>query len=144
MVFSRRGTSTKVRPFATRFATIAILGPLLFAGGCGHWDRTQQAMQAAQRGQSYNRQGNFEEAIGAYTEAIQLKPDFVLAYQNRGRAYNDKGDFHKAISDFTEAIRLNPNFGEAYYWRGLSYKEAGVLDKAERDLARAKQLGGEA
>src|SRR6516162_1004389 len=57
---------------------------------------------------------DYTKAIGDFTEAIRLDPNFALAYYNRGLAYANKGNYDKAISDYTEAIRLDPNYTQAY------------------------------
>ena len=70
-------------------------------------------------------------AIEDYTKAIELKPDFAIAYINRGVAYNDKGDHDFAIADCIKAIHLKPNFAEAYNNRG------GCLQASQRRFDRA-------
>ena len=47
------------------------------------------------------------EQLRFYTEAIRLKPDDALAFNNRGLARRDKGDLDGALQDYTEAVRLN-------------------------------------
>ena len=54
-----------------------------------------------------------KKAIAYYTQAIELKPDFLQAYSNRGAAYAEKGEFDKALKDFTKAIQLKPDLSEA-------------------------------
>ena len=99
----RRKTATKLPAGATRFVTIAILGPLLVAAGCDNQDTARQALE---RGNSYYEQEDFESAIAAYTEAIRLKPDYAVAYNARGLAYEERGDKTKAEKDFAQAKKL--------------------------------------
>ena len=49
------------------------------------------------------------DLAGDYSEAIRLKPDYALAFQNRGIAYRKLG--HRALSDedFRKARELDPN-----------------------------------
>ncbi len=42
---------------------------------------------------------SYDEAIEAYTKAINLNPDYVEAYTNRGMSYRIKGDTEKAKRD---------------------------------------------
>ena len=42
------------------------------------------------RGLDYVAQGDYEEAIGAFTSAIEMKPDYVPTYVLRGEAYRAK------------------------------------------------------
>jgi len=41
-----------------------------------------------------------------YNQAIELNPQYGLAYRNRGNAKRKKGDLDGAIADFNRAIKL--------------------------------------
>ena len=47
-----------------------------------------------------------------YNEAIRLKPDYAVAFNNRGNARRAKGDIEGALQDYDEAIRLG------YFYKG--------------------------
>lgn len=103
--------------------------------------RPQQNAQAYLRsGEARRKQGNHDEAIAAYTEAIRLDPALIVAYNNRGLARREKGDKDGAIADYTEAIRLNPAFAVAYTNRGYMFQEKGNLDEAIADYTEAIRL----
>ena len=89
-------------------------------------------------------EGNYDEAIRYYNEAIKLHPDFAEAYYQRGDVHSLKHDFDSAIIDFTKVIELNPDFAEAYSHRGVfrslkhdfnnaiaDYTEAILLDAGD-------------
>ncbi|MCI0552265.1 MAG: TIR domain-containing protein [Anaerolineae bacterium] len=61
-----------------------------------------------------------DEKIRYYTEAIRLKPDDAISYNNRGEALLEAGDLRSALQDFNEAIRLKPDYADAYSNRGLA------------------------
>jgi tetratricopeptide (TPR) repeat protein len=63
--------------------------------------------------------GDLQGAIEDNTHAIQLKPDYVDAYNNRGSAYYDQGDFKAAVQDYDRAIQLKPDYALAYNNRGI-------------------------
>jgi len=86
-----------------RFVSIAILGPLLGAAGCGNENEAQRAFE---RGVAHADLGETDKAIADYTEAIRLKPDDAKAYYNRGVAFEDSGDKSKAEQDFAKAKKL--------------------------------------
>ena len=71
-------------------------------------------MVNAPSGSAHFDNGNFDEAIMDFTEAIRLDPTLAEPYCNRGAAYYEKGHYDKAFADFTEAVRLKPTFAEAY------------------------------
>lgn len=82
-----------------------------------------------ERGANHLAAGECDEAIFAFTRAIELDPDTAMAYFGRGLAHfklggwADREPFNMAISDFTSAIELYPDFTQAYYNRGLAYNQ---------------------
>jgi tetratricopeptide (TPR) repeat protein len=84
--------------------------------------------------------GEHDKAIGDYTEAIRLAPNYAHAYCCRGLAWYMKGEHDKAIADYTKAIRLAPNYAHAYSGRGLACYMKGEHDKAVGDYTEAIRL----
>ncbi len=64
------------------------------------------AQQYYEEGQSYVKQADFGKAVGAYTQAIQVKPDFVGAYLQRGLAYCFEHETDKALADWKKVGEL--------------------------------------
>ena len=84
----------------------------------------------------------FQGAIDAYTQSLQLNPNIAESYNKRGIAKSNIGQYESAFSDFNEAIRLNPKFATAYTNRGYytkvkleQYKEAIADFDTAIDLA---------
>ena len=75
-------------------------------------------------------QGNYDEAIKAYDEAIMLDPNYAYAWDGKGAALYDQGNYDEAIKALDEAIRLNPNFVEAWYNKGSILDIQGKYDDA--------------
>ena len=88
------------------------------------------------KGNRHLVQGQFDEAIAAYTKVIQLDPESVTAYSNRGEAYYAIGEYDKAIADYTKAIEMDSEFWLAYYHRGLAYESKGEYEKAASDYEK--------
>ena len=49
------------------------------------------------------------KTIVDFNQAIQLKPDYVDAFNNRSVAYKRKGDMDKAKVNFEKAHELDPS-----------------------------------
>jgi tetratricopeptide (TPR) repeat protein len=98
------------------------------------------AMYYSNRGDSYLKNGNYDQAIAEYTQAIELDPSLSSLYYNRGVAYANKADYDNAISDFSQVIKLNPKDGEAYFERGYNYSMKGDLELAIADYTQVIQL----
>jgi Flp pilus assembly protein TadD len=80
------------------------------------------------------------EAIKDFDQAIQLDPNFAIAYYNRGSSYQVLGQYEHANQDYDRAIQLNPNFTFAYNSRGASYHALGQYERAIQDYDKAIQL----
>ena len=95
----------------------------------------------------YNRRGirsydlgEYENAILSYEKAINLKPDYAIAYYNRGCVNTKLGESERAIADYSKAIELKPDLAEAYNNRGYTYKKIGESEKAIADYSKAIEL----
>jgi Tfp pilus assembly protein PilF len=58
----------------------------------------------------YYNAGKYDQCIEACKKAIQLKPDYALAYNNMCSAYNALKIFDKAIEAGKKAVSLQPDF----------------------------------
>ena len=84
--------------------------------------------------------GEYDDAIADYNEAIRLDPSNADAHRGRGNAYYSKGEYDRAISDYNEAIRLNPADPHAHSWRGGAYRRKLDYDRAIADYSEAIRL----
>jgi Tfp pilus assembly protein PilF len=100
-----------------------------------------QAEEHFWQGIEYNRQENNALAMEEFTRAIELDPDYYLAYYNRALVYYQNGELENCLADYNQAIALSP---ENVYWtieRGFLYLKLGEWEKATLDLERAQELG---
>ena len=84
-----------------------------------------------------------DNAITDFDKAIELKPDYVNAYNNRGTVYGIKGDYNRAIEDYDKAIEIQPDFAEPYCNRGEALLHLNEMEKAKADLITAKEMGAD-
>lgn len=68
----------------------------------------ERAQAAYERGNTHFDEGDFEAAIAAYGEAIDLVPEFVEALDNRAVAYMRLRRFQPAIMDLEQSAQVNP------------------------------------
>ncbi len=68
---------------------------------------------------------DYEGAISDYDKAIEINPEYAIAYFNCGVSKFYLEDFNGAISDYTKSIENNVNDAEGYLNRGLTYYEIG-------------------
>jgi len=82
----------------------------------------------------------YDEAIKAYTKAIQLNPEHSTAYGARGLVYAEKGNYDQAIIDFDEAIKISHTDFQAHYGRALTYSKMNDFEKALIGFYRSLKL----
>lgn len=73
------------------------------------------------------------EAIEAFSGAIALKPDSMLAHLKRGAAYQDQGELEAALRDLRDAVELDPSALLAIELLG---DVNASLNRAERAIER--------
>ena len=81
-----------------------------------------------------------KKAIGHYTEAIGLNPEFIKSLNNRSVSYRSIRKYKAAIRDCDEAIEKAPNFAYAYINKGLVYEEKRQFDTAIQNYNRAIEI----
>ena len=102
---------------------------------------TPNARSYYDKAKDYEKAENWALAIGEYTKAIGMNPDYYTdAYWSRGRAYIEIGQFLLAITDYTKAIQIDPNEAGLYYGRGYIYVELQQHQNAINDYTKSIQL----
>ena len=82
----------------------------------------------------YLSEGNYEEAIIAFTAAIEIDPKQALAYVGRGDAYMGSGEAEEnltaAQADYEKALELDKTLENAYLGLANAYVRQGQTDRA--------------
>ena len=81
-------------------------------------------------------------AIEEFDKAIDLDPNYAVAYNGRGYAYNKAGQYQNAINDYTMAVQLDSDYATAWLYneRGVSYYLLDQYQTAVNDYTMAIQL----
>jgi tetratricopeptide (TPR) repeat protein len=98
-------------------------------------------------GRAFADQGNYNQAIVSFLEAIKHKPDYEAGHLHLGYAYQAQGDTTSAKRELETAIRSydtiltnNPKDVDAYLNRGSAHSNLNNLEKALADYDKALQL----
>jgi tetratricopeptide (TPR) repeat protein len=59
-------------------------------------------------GKEYGKMGKYPEALDALATAMQIDPNFAMAYYNRGGVYESVGKKAQAIEDYRRVLALDP------------------------------------
>ena len=84
------------------------------------------------------QEGKYTDAIIDLDRAIELKPDYAIAYDLRALIkYQKLKDFPGALTDFNRALGINPSLATSYYnrallkYRNLQDRAGGIADMQE-------------
>ncbi|NJO25692.1 MAG: tetratricopeptide repeat protein [Bacteroidia bacterium] len=73
-----------------------------------------------------------DSALKYFSEAIKIKPDFILPYNNLALVYETfYRNYSKAEQYYSDALRINPSYSLALRNLALLYKKTGKNKKAE-------------
>ncbi len=93
-----------------------------------------------EQGNSYLREGRYEEAISEYKKAIRIAPNNASLYYNLGFTYNKLGQYQQAVKYFNKAIGINPDDFDAYTELGFAYDQLGKYPEAIKYYEKALQI----
>ncbi len=85
-------------------------------------------------------QGQTDDAIGEYREALAIKPDHAAAYNNLGLQLAGLRRFDEAFENYRRALELNPNFAEAHINLGSLLLDQGQMPQAIEQFEQAVQI----
>lgn len=92
-------------------------------------------------GEKYLTELDYENAVMAFTAAIEIDDRAEQAYWGRGQAYAALGQHEEAIADFSFILKeLNPENSNAYLARGDEYTAVGRIEDARADYAKVQEL----
>jgi tetratricopeptide (TPR) repeat protein len=77
----------------------------------------------ADKGDAFAQQQDYDSAIEAYTEAINLDDETPVWYAKRGNAYFKKEAWAEAFADYSKVLR--------YYPQNKDYQEKAAICEAQ-------------
>jgi tetratricopeptide (TPR) repeat protein len=96
--------------------------------------------QAMQEGLAQMKQGNFTQAVAAYSQVTKLEPAFAEGYFNLGLADEKAGQFGEARTALQKALQLKPGLRGANLFLGtIAYRQNRFKD-AEASLLKETRL----
>ncbi len=96
--------------------------------------------KALERGQRLIDEEDYQGAVVAFTELIELQPQLAVGYVGRAGAYFGLEQYNRAITDLDQAARLEPETGGIYSQRALAHYENKDYKQAEADNREALRL----
>ena len=120
---------------------LCIFAVLLFTA-CG--SKSSKVLETINLGQKYLSEENYTEAAQAFTEAIDLGSESVLAYMGRADAYAGMDQYEEAKKDYENAVAKSENQplvqAEAYVKYAEICEKMGDSDAAKLNYEAAEAL----
>ena len=120
---------------------------LLTLCGCGKKGSGAAWQEQYDLGVRYLSDGNYEEAIIAFTAAIEIDPKRAEGYTGRGSAYLGKGSADEyltaAFTDFETALSLDDANADAYLGMAEVYIARKQFDEAMEILRQGVEKTGD-
>jgi len=91
-------------------------------------------------GFALDKEGQIDEAMIQFQEAIRLKPDYAEAHYNLGVACLERDQTDEAMIQFQEAIRFYPDYALAHNNLGYALVRKGRTDEAMSQYQEAIRL----
>ena len=83
---------------------------------------------------------DYQGAISDLNKAIELDPEFDLAYNALAESYNKLGELDKAIGFAKRYVEINPKDPVAHTALSRLYVQKGMISEAEEEMAISNQL----
>jgi predicted O-linked N-acetylglucosamine transferase (SPINDLY family) len=93
-----------------------------------------------QRGLTLAQNGQFEEAVASFQEALRLRPESAAAHNNLGNVFVEQGRVDDAVRSFRQALRYKPDFVSAHSNLGEALRRQGHLEEAVASFRDALRL----
>lgn len=105
-------------------------------------DLDKQLYQAYQKGSDHYQAGDYEAAVQAWTEALDLNPVDQHALWQRGAAKEHMSDRDGAIDDYSESLRIDSGSSQSgvFFSRASARSENGDEEGAIADWSEVVRL----
>jgi tetratricopeptide (TPR) repeat protein len=87
-----------------------------------------------------SEQGETDQAIDYYRQAITLRPDYAEAHYNLGRLLAEQDHFDDAIAHYEKAVEINPTDPQAQNNLGVTLFGIGRVDDAVVHYRKALEI----
>jgi len=99
-----------------------------------------KAKEWIDKGVAFMNAENYESALSAFNNAVEIDPTSSWAHINKGWALNTLGDYNQALKEFNRASDIDPKNTWIYVNRGVSYNFLGNYRQGLLDEEKAISL----
>lgn len=119
-----------------------------YAEAIGYLDRLleqnpERADAYNMRGVAYLEQGNTNDAISDFNQAVRHDSSSYMPVFNRANAHRQDGELAEALQDYNKVVRKQPSMPDVYINRSAVLYEMKRYNEARTDLQTARELDPE-
>ena len=99
-----------------------------------------EASKAGARGIRHLRNGEFENALLCFNDAIRMAPGKGQYNNLKGQVYFELKAYEKALEEYGRAIEKEPGMADAYFDRGEAFRKLGKYGESIEDFTKVVEL----
>lgn len=136
---------TKVRKLQDEMSyqipfTLYLINELTPAQRLQKQDVDQRVLDSFAKGIELFNSGNFREAIAQFEKSVEVKADFLEAYQNLASSYFRVGEYEKAIETAQKALEIDQKPAQMIKLISVAYSKLGNENRALEYQEKLKYL----
>ncbi len=88
-------------------------------------------------------QGKFEDAVIAFRELLEIKPDYAAGHNNLGNVLKNLGRLDEALESYKRALKISPDLADIHNNIGSALNSLGKLEEAVASYLNALRIKGD-
>ena len=101
---------------------------------------SELASNYVHQGLRYYEHGRWQEATVAFKDAIEIKPNYAVAYYGLAVTYSRLEIWEEALTFFERTVELSPGHAQGYLGLGITYNMLGLDTEAMKALKEAVRI----
>jgi len=102
-----------------------------------------ESIELNKEGNDLYKSGNYENAIKAYDNAIEIDAMNYVAWHSRGSAFYQLGKYNEAVESYNRSLEIDPYNMEVWYGKGISLYELGRYNEAVEAFDKVLEIDPE-
>ncbi len=99
-----------------------------------------EAGEHNEAGLGYLSKSQYQEALNEFQSAVDIDPNFDIAWGNLGIAYKGLKQYESSEEKYHKAMSIDPEWSDYHVYLANLYRELGRLEDAKAEAMRAVEL----
>ena len=102
----------------------------------------ERAVRLQKKGNEYEDNNLFDEALDYYKKSIELVPEYVDVYLDIGNVYRKQRAYESAKKAFEVVEKISPDWPGLHFYLGVFYCDQGLIDEAIAAFEKERDVSG--